>query len=117
MFNNFFHDFTAALWLALSIILIYLDGKVRESKNEEINRFYLDLFPVMFKWSLISLALNLVLGVFRAVAYYQYEYLPAAGQGQITALIIKHILLVAVVLLGIASSKKLHKNYTKLKRC
>ncbi|GAW93596.1 hypothetical protein [Calderihabitans maritimus] len=115
MFNNFFHDLTAALWLCSAAVIWWLTSRVKRNGHSQVARFYSEIFPTLFRVSLGSLVLNLLFGVGRALAYYQYEYLPAAGRGQVTALIIKHILLFSVVLLGIVIEIRAYRLQQQLK--
>lgn len=47
-----------------------------------------------------ALALVILGGFPRAWFYETYEWLPAAGRGQVTALVVKHVILVAVTVLS-----------------
>lgn len=109
MFNNFFHDLTAALWLCSTGLIWWLMARVKENGQRQVIQFFEAGFNILFRISLGSLILNLLLGFNRALAYYSYEYLPAAGRVQVTALIVKHILLMAVVLTGVLVEIKAYK--------
>lgn len=109
MFNNFFHDFTAALWLCSAGLIWWLMVRVKKNGQKQVMQFFNDSFDVLFRISLGSLVLNLVLGVNRALAYFKYEYLPAAGREQVTALIVKHVLILVVVLTGVIVEFKAYK--------
>jgi hypothetical protein len=49
----------------------------------------------------ISLGGIIVFGIIRALAYKTYEWNAAAGEGQVTLLIVKHILLLGVFIIGV----------------
>ncbi len=100
MLNNFFHDFTVALLFSslfiLSVMLKYYE-KDGSLKNIE---FFRHLYKSMTKVIIGSWIFIIVGGIIRTVNYYEYEWMEAAGKGQITALIIKHILLITLVVWG-----------------
>ena len=54
-------------------------------------------------------------GIIRTLAYEQYEWMPAAGRGQIAALAVKHILLVSLVVWGSIIQTRLRKKMKELK--
>lgn len=109
IFNNFFHDLTAALWLCSSGLIWWLMTRVQKDGRRQVIQFFGDSFNILFRISLGSLVLNLLLGVNRALAYFKYEYLPAAGREQVTALIVKHVLILLVVLTGVLIEIKAYK--------
>lgn len=109
MFNNFFHDLTAALWLCSAGLLCWLMVRVKQDGQRQVLQFFGGIFDTLFRVSLGSLALNLLLGFNRALAYYRFEYVPAAGQAQVTALILKHILIFVVVFTGVLVEIKAYK--------
>lgn len=115
MLNNFFHDLTSALWFVSVMVIWYLDRAARTAGGQP-DALYMKVFPVLVKTSLLSLGLNLVFGVIRAWAYRDFEYLPAAGKGQITALYIKHFILFSIVLVGITMLVGLYRKYRKFVR-
>lgn len=49
----------------------------------------------------LSFAGIIIFGLVRAFAYKQYEWNAAAGQSQVTLLIVKHIILTAVFAFGV----------------
>lgn len=109
MFNNFFHDFTAALWLCSAWLIWWLAFRVKQNGANQVVQFFGEIYYILFRVSLGSLALNLLLGFNRLLFYYKYEYLPQLGQGQITALVIKHVIISVVVLTGVLVEIKAYK--------
>jgi len=106
MLNNYFHDLAVAM-LFVNVLLSYFYIKVfaSEVKKEKLSQF----IGLSFYITIISLVLILLLGIPRAIFYMEYEWLPAAGRGQITALIIKHIILAGITLFGIIFQWRLKK--------
>ena len=106
MMNNFFHDFAVAL-LATSLIAIWYCSGGRAGLDldarRRIYRFFGKVTFGCWVWIVIG-------GGIRSWAYYDYEYLPAAGRGQIAALVIKHILLVSLVVFGVWIQVKIKRH-------
>ncbi|MFC1943493.1 hypothetical protein ACFLWO_02805 [Chloroflexota bacterium] len=102
MLNNYFHDLAVAL-LFCTVFVSWLlwRGLQREGTGSDSAFFknYVWRGLSMLIWG--SLAWVLVGGIIRAIAYHDYEWLPAAGRSQIPALIIKHILLASMVAAGL----------------
>lgn len=115
MFNNFFHDLTAGLWLSSAGLMWWLMVRVKQNGQKQVMLFFEENFNFLFRISLGSLILNLFFGFTRALAYYSYEYLPAAGRAQVTALVVKHVLILIVVLIGVTVEIKAYKLVQTLK--
>jgi hypothetical protein len=56
----------------------------------------------MFKVGVFPLAWTLLFGMVRGWTYREYEWVEAAGRGQVPALIVKHVILVSLVIAGVA---------------
>jgi putative copper export protein len=99
LLNNFLHDFSAAGWLFSAVVLWSvlrkMDPKDRARRNMD------HILKVVLLLMRFSLAGIIVFGLFRALAYKKYEWSAAAGEGQITLLIVKHILLAGVFVAGL----------------
>lgn len=111
MLNNFFHDLTSALWFISALTMWALERTAFSQGGEYTKALYKHVFPTLFKASVISIVSNLIFGGIRAWAYLDYEYLPAAGKGQLLALYIKHVILFGVVLAGIVIETRLYRRY------
>ena len=111
--NNFFHDLAAAMWFCgtLTLLFIYrkLDGQDKGNRDFAYSLF--TQVKQITNWSLFFVVLG---GIVRAVNYQQYEWLPFLGRGQVTLLIIKHILITVIVLGGIFIQMRLSSNIKKL---
>jgi hypothetical protein len=92
MLNNYFHDLAVAFLFASMLLGWLLDRRGELSPA---------LLWSLRRWSRASLAWILIGGVIRALNYRQYEWLEAAGRGQVPALILKHFLLVGLVAVGL----------------
>lgn len=97
MLNNFFHDFAVAM-LACSLLSIWLCcgerlGLALEARRK-VHAYFSRIAAGAWAWIVVG-------GAVRSWAYLDYEWLPAAGRGQVAALVLKHLLLVALVVLGV----------------
>jgi putative copper export protein len=99
MLNNFLHDFGAAGWIFGTVILW---SALRDEEYEGDAR---RLFVRIVRSALLLMRLCLlgivVCGTVRAIAYRQYEWSDAAGDGQVMVLVVKHILLTGVFAAGV----------------
>jgi len=112
MLNNFLHDLTAAAWICSAWLLVIIRNHFLAKRNYV--QAYLEIFPFLLRLSLLSLILNLLFGVVRFLNYYQFEYLPAAGRGQIIALVIKHILIASLVIWAGLKQWSMFKEFNRI---
>jgi hypothetical protein len=92
------HDFSAAGWLFGSILL----GMILKKRSQFENS--IDFANSMMKTVLflmnISLAGIIVFGIIRVVAYKSFEWSVEAGSGQVTLLIVKHVVFTVIFVVG-----------------
>ena len=89
LINNYLHDFSAAGWVFGSMLLWSIARKKIPAGKS--NTIIVDMLRQTLLMTKISFAGIVVFGVVRAFAYKTYEWNAAAGQSQVTFLIIKHI--------------------------
>lgn len=99
LLNNFLHDFSAAGWLFGSVLLWSMMRK--DISNPGAGRFIADSLKTVLFLMRLSLAGIVVFGIVRTLAYKTYEWNAAAGQSQITLLIIKHVILTGIFAVGL----------------
>ncbi|UCG49368.1 MAG: hypothetical protein JSU94_06205 [Phycisphaerales bacterium] len=99
LLNNFLHDFSAAGWLFGTVILISLCRK--DICCRDSTKAIADILKIVLSLMRLSIAGIVVFGLFRALAYKQYEWSAAAGRNQVILLIVKHIILTAVFVPGL----------------
>ena len=99
LLNNFLHDFSAAGWLFGSVLLWSMMRK--DISNPGAERFVAESLKTVLFLMRLSLAGIVVFGVVRTLAYKTYEWNAAAGQSQITLLIIKHVIFTVVFAVGL----------------
>ena len=106
MLNNYFHDLATAVFAVSALGAYLLQRTVAMTTAPEAIR------PVatgLMKIGGYSLLCTLLLGGIRALAYRQYEWVEAAGRGQVAALAVKHVILVSLVILGIVVLRKVRR--------
>ena len=99
LFNNFMHDFSAAGWLFGSVLLWSMMRK--EISNPGAGKFLADSLKTVLFLMRLSFAGIVVFGIVRTLAYKTYEWNAAAGQSQLTLLIVKHVILTGVFVVGL----------------
>ncbi len=117
LLNNFLHDFSAAGWLFAAVVLCSLLRK-NETDDKQVYKILVDTIKTVLLLMRLSFVGIVVFGVIRTLTYKSYEWSPAAGQGQVTLLAVKHIFFTFVFLVGlnyyIKASKLTKKfNYEK----
>lgn len=99
LLNNFLHDFSAAGWLVGTVLLwsIFKKGVPPIDDGGTVTGI-LKTILILMRVSLIGI---IIFGLARAFAYKTYEWNEAAGQGQVTLLIVKHIVFTAIFVPGL----------------
>ena len=102
MLMNYFHDLASGLMFG-SVFAYFMAAAVLKRSREVTDheavrrRLFLSFRPVVLG-SLIAVILG---GIPRGYFYYDYEWLPAAGRGQVVALVLKHVFLVSITIVSI----------------
>jgi hypothetical protein len=106
MFSNYFHDLATAIF-AVSAVTAYLlrVSLAMQAAPATIQPVVRGVVRVGYG----ALAWTLVFGYVRGLAYRKYEWAEAAGRDQVTALVVKHIFLVILVIVGCVMLYKLHR--------
>jgi hypothetical protein len=98
MMNNYFHDVATALLLASAVALwAVLRNYERTGGGADAGRYYLAMHRSMTRLARFSLAWIVLGGIPRTLWYGEFEWANAAGRGQVTALVVKHVLAFAFV--------------------
>lgn len=113
MIMNYLHDVAVAL-LAANILAVYFIGRYLD-KNPVADSIIPNLFRALKRITYVVLAYILIGGALRAYFFMDFEWNPAVGKGQITALIVKHVLLFALTVFGIAAHIRYSKKYGRKK--
>ena len=109
MVSNYFHDLATAV-MASNIAVVYFLGKFLD-KSEIKDRILPDIFKKLSYITYGTLAYIILAGAVRAYYFMDFEWNPAVGKGQVTALIVKHIFLFALTIFGIIGHMRYRKKY------
>lgn len=109
MISNYLHDLSVAL-LASNIFVIYLLGRYLD-KHPHRTPMTAGTFKKLSRITYVALAYILAGGALRAYYFVDFEWHPAVGRGQITALVIKHVLLFVLTIFGILAHIRYVKKY------
>jgi hypothetical protein len=100
MMNNYFHDVATALLLASGIAIWVIYKKLGNSDKPDVRAYFLKLYDSMTYLAKFALAWIILGGIPRTYFYTEFEWSHYAGQSQIPALIIKHVLAFVFVSAG-----------------
>lgn len=93
LLNNFLHDFSAAGWFVGAVLLWSILRRSNvDPAAESVTVDILRTLLILMRLSILGIV---VFGLVRALAYKTYEWNAAAGQAQVTLLIVKHIIMTA----------------------
>ena len=113
LFNNFMHDFSAAGWVFCTVILWILLRKKYPSTvdAQTVLADTLRTTVWLMRFSVIGIVF---FGITRTLAYKTYEWNAAAGDTQVTLLIVKHIVFTAIFAVGVVFYVKAMKVIKKV---
>ncbi len=115
MLNNYLHDFATAMVVVSSYAMLLM-VRYAEGGGVEVKRMVLRLYPRMLHLTAGSFIFLLFAGVIRAFTFKDYEWLEAAGRGQVYVLVIKHILLFILFGYGIYCWVRVHRRVRAMRR-
>ena len=110
MLNNFFHDLAVALLVANLFVAYFYVRQAEGTGAESLSGPFIDYMRRITYYTLLWI---LVGGAIRVYFFMDYEWNPAVGRGQIPALMVKHVVLIAVVVYGIIVQKRLFARTTR----
>jgi hypothetical protein len=111
LFNNFFHDLSVGILFAnvlLTLILLRLLKKHQIGGDQFLNEFV--RLSSRITWA--ALVFIILGGIVRTATYKSFEWAEAAGKGQVTALILKHFLLIGCTATGIYLQVRLSRRHS-----
>jgi hypothetical protein len=106
MLNNYLHDLATAVFAVSALVAYFL------LRSPSLRSSQAALQPVisgLVRVGLFSLAWVLVGGMVRGLTYREYEWMEAAGRGQVPVLVVKHIILVSLVTVGLVVLCRVHR--------
>ena len=114
MLNNYLHDFATAMVVVTSYAM-FLMVRYAEKEGADVKRMVLRLYPKMLHLAAGSFIFLLFAGVIRTFTFREYEWLEAAGKGQVYVLVIKHILLFSLFGYGLYLWIRVHKRVKRMR--
>ena len=115
MMNNYFHDMATGL-LVGSGFALHAIIRIQASMNTpESTLFFLKTNSHMVKLFKFALWWVILGGVPRTIFYTSFEWANAAGNNQIAALGVKHVMMFAVVVWGVIAWRRMQKTVARLK--
>lgn len=112
--NNYLHDLATALLAASAVMMLGLLGALGPRPSADVSAFVLRVYPKLTLLAKVSLVWILVGGVPRALYFSRVEWLAAWGNGIVTALAVKHVLMASVVIAGALGWRRLARRYEEL---
>lgn len=100
MLNNYFHDLAAAL-LFCSVLAAWVLWRRWGKGSGAEGALVVELVNALTRVAAYSLVWIVLGGVVRTLAYGEFEWMSAAGKGQVLALVLKHVILVSTVAAGV----------------
>ncbi|MBO8126322.1 MAG: hypothetical protein H0Z38_03695 [Firmicutes bacterium] len=114
MLSNYFHDLAVGILFSAMLLTWYLHRSALEmGYSPGQNTLVKKVVQRMHYAALGAWVWILIGGIIRTINYRRYEWLPAAGRGQVTALVLKHIVLAAVAIYGAVTQYRLYRLYLK----
>ncbi len=110
MLSNYFHDLAVGI-LFSAMLLTWWIHKANSSLGDVHTPLVKQVVRHMRKVTLAAWVWIILGGAIRTINYYEYEWLPAAGRGQVAALVVKHILLAAVAISGAIIQHQINRRY------
>lgn len=114
--NNYLHDVATGLLLVSFGAIWYVSRSFREGSDPGTSRLYLSLYSRMTLIARLSLAWIIIGGIPRTIYYTRLEWAPAAGEAQVVALVIKHVLVFAMVGAGIYYWRLFKKQASRIRQ-
>ena len=115
MLNNYFHDFATSLVVVSTFGMKALINFLEARKSPNTASIVVALYPKMVHMAGSSLVFVFFAGIIRAFTFENYEWNHAVTNGQVEALLIKHVILFILFGYGIALWIKVHKKVKLLR--
>lgn len=115
MLNNYFHDLAVGILFA-NILLSLIFCRLIEKRGIDSGDLVNDFVRLSSRITWGALTFIVAGGIVRTATYKSFEWAEAAGRGQVTALIVKHLLLVGCTVAGIILQVRVSRKYAGGKR-
>lgn len=117
MVNNYSHDIATAFLAVSGITMWILSQGYQASDSKDSEFLFISAYESIKKIARYSLEWIIIAGIPRIIFYKQFEWSHMAGDLQVVAIVIKHIVMFLIVGMGLYYWVKLNKkvNYLKIK--
>lgn len=116
MMNNYLHDVATALLAASAVLMLVVVRTLGETPSPDVARFVVRLYPKMTLVAKVALVWILVGGIPRTIFFTRVELATGVGTpGIVLALAVKHVIMLALVVLGALEWRRLAKRYVALR--
>ncbi len=115
MLNNYFHDFATSLVVVSTFGMQALINFLEARKSPDTASIVVALYPKMVHMAGSALIFVFFAGIIRAFTFEDYEWNHAVTNGQVEALVVKHVILLILFAYGIALWTKVHKKVKLLR--
>jgi hypothetical protein len=112
---NYSHDIATAFLAVSGMMMIFLSWMHSAADGKEADLFFIGTYQVIKRAARYSLEWILVAGVPRIYFYMQFEWSRLAGDLQIVAIIIKHVVMFLLVGVGAYYWVRLNKKAVSLR--
>lgn len=116
MLNNYFHDFATALMVVCSYSMVLMVRYAENNGGKELKGMVVGIYPNMLHINVGSVIFLFMAGIVRAFTYSEFEWSDAVGNGQVPALIVKHILLFVLFFYGAYLWLGVHKKIRHMRK-
>jgi hypothetical protein len=116
MLNNYLHDFATALVVVSTCGMLLLIRYSEGRGGKDLKKMLVELYPKMVHLAGGAVVFVFVAGIVRAFTYKEFEWYSAVASGQVTALMIKHVILFTLFAYGIYIWVAVHKRIMKIKK-
>jgi len=106
MLNNYLHDLSTAVF-AVSVFTAHI--LCRSVAMREAPAVLRPVAQALVRVAMGALVWTLAGGAVRAAAYRKYEWMEAAGRGQVAALVLKHVILVSLVVAALVLLRRVRR--------
>lgn len=106
MLNNYLHDLATAVFAVSALAAWFL---LRSPAARAAPGALRPVIDALARVGIAALAWTLAGGVIRMLAFRRYEWMEAAGRGQVPALVLKHVILVALVITGLVVLQRVRR--------
>jgi hypothetical protein len=98
--NNYFHDVATALLIASAALAWALDRAAANDVDGRAGELLRAAYPRLVLVARVALVWIVLGGIPRTIFFTRFEWDPAVVRGIVPALVIKHVLMIAGVLIG-----------------